>query len=146
MLIDEIYTNDKLSGKENTYFGLREQYFLLASAPKSKINLGVDYTKGNFFANIKFNRFGKTELINWNDNGDSVVDPGELDSYNAKVTVDMSAGYNLRNFTFTVGGANILNAYPDKMDPGLTESGGIWDSVQMGFSGALYFAKIGFKF
>jgi iron complex outermembrane receptor protein len=146
MLIDKIYTNDKLSGKENTYFGLREQYFLLASAPKSKFNFGVDYTKGNFFANLKLNRFGKIELINWNDNGDSVVDPGELDSYNAKVTVDMSAGYNLRNFTFTVGGANILNAYPDKMDPGLTESGGIWDSVQMGFSGALYFAKIGFKF
>jgi iron complex outermembrane receptor protein len=43
-------------------------------------------------------------------------------------------------------GVNILNTYPDKMDPGLTESGGIWDSVQMGFSGAFYFAKVGLKF
>ena len=45
MVINDIYTNDKLKGKENTYFGIREQYFLLASAPKSKVNIGLDYTK-----------------------------------------------------------------------------------------------------
>ena len=146
MVIDKIYTNEKLAGKESTYFGLREQYFLLASAPKSKFNFGVDYSKGNFFTNLKLTSFGKVELINWNDNGDDVVDPGELDKYNPKITTDLSVGYNLRNFTFAIGGVNILNTYPDKADPGLTESGGIWDSVQMGFSGALYFARVGFKF
>jgi iron complex outermembrane receptor protein len=146
MVIDKIYTNQKLQGKENTYFGLREQYFLLASAPKSKINFGVDYTNAKFFSSLKFTRFGKVELINWSDNGDNKVDPGELDRYNPKLTTDLSVGYNLKNFTFTLGGLNILNVYPDKHDPGLTESGGIWDCVQMGFSGAFYFAKIGFKF
>ncbi len=146
MVIDNIYTNDKLKGKENVYFGLREQYFLLASAPKSKFNFGIDYSKENFFANLKFTRFGKVELINWNDNGDNIVDPGELDTYNSKVTTDLSVGYNMKNFTFTIGGVNLLNAYPDKHDPASTESGGIWDCVQMGFSGALYFAKVGFKF
>jgi iron complex outermembrane receptor protein len=146
MVIDKIYTNDLLKGKENVYFGLREQYFLLASAPKSKFNFGVDYSKDNFFANVKLTRFGKVELINWNDNGDNVVDPGELDVYDPKVTVDLSIGYNLKNFTFTLGSVNLLNTYPDKHDPALTESGGIWDSVQMGFSGAMYFAKVGFKF
>jgi len=146
MVIDKIYTNDQLKGKENVYFGLREQYFLLASAPKSKFNFGVDYSKGNFFSNLKLTRFGKIELINWNDNGDNVIDPGELDVYNPKVTVDLSVGYNLKNFTFTLGSVNLLNAYPDRHDPALTESGGTWDCVQMGFSGALYFAKVGFKF
>jgi iron complex outermembrane recepter protein len=146
MVIDRIYTNDKLHGKENTYFGLREQYFLLASAPKSKINFGADYTIGNFLASLKLTRFGKVQLVNWNDNGNSVADPGEVDTYNAKITTDLSAGYNLRNFTFTLGAVNILNVYPDRQDPGLTESGGIWDAVQMGFSGAFYFAKVGFKF
>ncbi len=146
MVIDKIYTNQKLQGKESTYFGLREKYFLLASAPKSKFNCGIDYSKGNFFANVKLTRFGKVELINWNDNGDNVVDEGELDTYNPRITADVSVGYNLKNFTFTVGGVNIMNTYPDKHDSALTESGGIWDSVQMGFSGALYFAKIGFKF
>jgi iron complex outermembrane recepter protein len=146
MVIDKIYTNQKLQGKENIYFGLREQYFLLASAPKSKINFGIDYSKGNFFTDLKFTRFGKVELINWSDNGDNVVDPGELDVYHPKITTDLSVGYNLRNFTFTLGGLNIMNTYPDKHNPALTESGGIWDCVQMGFSGAFYFVKIGFKF
>jgi iron complex outermembrane receptor protein len=146
MVIDKIYTNQKLQGKENTYFGLREQYFLLASAPKSKINFGVDYSKGNFFTNLKLTRFGKVKLINWSDNGDNIVDPGELDTYNPKTTADLSVGYNLKNFTITLGSLNIFNTYPTKHDPGLTESGGIWDCVQMGFSGAFYFAKIGFKF
>jgi iron complex outermembrane recepter protein len=58
----------------------------------------------------------------------------------------LSAGYNLRNFTIILGGVNLLNAYPDKQNPDLTESGGIWDAVQMGFSGALYYSRIGFKF
>jgi iron complex outermembrane receptor protein len=146
MVIDKIYTNQKLHGKENIYFGLREQYFLLASAPKSKFNFEADYSKGNFFTDLRLTRFGKVKLINWSDNGDNIADPGEVDTYNPKITADLSVGYNFRNFTITLGGLNILNTYPDKHDPGLTESGGIWDSVQMGFSGAFYFAKVGFKF
>ena len=146
MKIDKIYTNTKLAGKEDIYFGLREQYFLLASAPKSKINFGVDYSRKNFFANAKINRFGEVKLINWNDNGDNVVDPGELDVYKPKMTLDLSAGYTIKNITLSLGGVNILNTYPTKHDPGLTESGGIWDAVQMGFSGAFYYIRAGFKF
>ena len=146
MVIDKIYTNEKLKGKENTYFGLREQYFLLASAPRSKVNFGIDYLKGNFLANVKLTRFGKVELVNWNDDGDNTADPGEIDKYNPKVTMDLSAGYNFKNITVTFGAVNVLNAYPDRQDPGLTESGGVWDPVQMGFSGAFYFARVGFKF
>jgi len=146
MKIDKIYTNTKLAGKESTYFGLREQYFLLASAPKSKMNFSIDYSRKSFFANVKATRFGEVRLINWNDNGDNVVDQGELDVYNPKVTFDLSAGYTFKNITLTVGGMNIFNTYPDKHDPGLTESGGIWDAVQMGFSGAFYYVKAGFKF
>ncbi len=146
MVIDQVYTNDKLKGKESTYFGIRDKYFLLASAPKSKINLGVDYSRGNFFSNLKLTRFGQVELINWNDNGDNVADPNELDIYSPKITTDLSAGYKLKNFTFTIGGDNIFNVYPDKHDPASTESGGVWDCVQMGFSGSLYYFKVGFKF
>ncbi len=36
MVIDKIYTNDKLQGKEDTYFGLREQYFLLGISTKKQ--------------------------------------------------------------------------------------------------------------
>ena len=152
MKIENIFTNDKLKGKEDTYFGLREQYFLLASAPKSKISAGVEYSIGNFFSNIRWTQFGKTELINWYDNGDKVVDEGangtdnELDKFKAASTLDVTLGYKFRNVQLSIGGSNILNAYPEQHDPGYTESGGLWDAVQMGFSGAFYFAKLGFKF
>jgi iron complex outermembrane receptor protein len=49
------------------------------------------------------------------------------------------------NLNLTIGGANVFNAYPTTQDTE-TETGGLWDAVQMGFSGALYFTKIGFKF
>lgn len=138
MKIDKIYTNTKLAGKEDVYFGLREQYFLLASAPKSKINLTLDYSNSKFNANLRFVQFGKVELINFVDH---------KDEYPAKMTTDLTLGYNLtRNINLSVGGVNIFNIYPDQQDAENSESGGLWDAVQMGFSGAYYFAKLGFKF
>jgi iron complex outermembrane receptor protein len=146
MTIDKVYTNQKLAGKENIYFGLRERYFLLASAPKSKMTFGVNYTMGNFLADVRLNQFGKVELINFNDNLDNVVDPGELDSYKPKMTIDLSLGYKFKNLQLNIGTANLLNTYPDLHDPALSESGGNWDAVQMGFAGAYYYAKLAFKF
>ena len=86
------------------------------------------------------------ELLNWNDNGDSIPDAGEVDVYNSKFTVDLSLGYNFNKVRITFGGMNIMNAYPDAHDPALTETGGRWDAVQMGFAGAYYYTKVGFKF
>lgn len=146
MKIEKIHTNEKLKGKEQTYFGLREQYFLLASAPKSRITIGTEYTVNKFVTDARFNVYGKTELINWNDNGDTIPDAAELDVYNSKLTVDLSIGYNFNNVRITIGGINILNTYPDAQDPALTETGGRWDAVQMGFSGAYYYTRIGFRF
>jgi iron complex outermembrane recepter protein len=138
MKIDEVFTNDKLAGKEDIYFGKREQYFLLASAPKSKVNLTLEYNRSKFNANVRFVQFGKVELVNFAD---------EIDTYDPKMTTDVSVGYELtRNLNLVIGGANIFNVYPDQQDAENSESGGIWDAVQMGFSGAYYFARLGFKF
>lgn len=146
MKIDDIYTNVRLQGKEQTYFGLREQYFLLASAPKSKISLSANYSYAKFFIELRENQYGKVELINWKDNGNDKIDPDELDVYKAKWTTDLSIGYNFNNIRITVGGLNIFNQYPDAHNPAFTETGGLWDAVQMGFAGAYYYTKIGFTF
>lgn len=146
MEIDKVYTNEKLDGKKETYFGLREQYFLIASAPKSKMSFNMEYTYQKFVVDMRFNRFGEVELINWNDNGDSIPDEVERDVYASKYTFDLSLGYNFSNIRVTVGGINIFNQYPSRHNPSLTETGGRWDAVQMGFSGAYYYTKIGFKF
>ncbi len=39
----------------------------------------------------------------------------------------------------------MFNVYPDQQDDWV-EAGGYWDAVQMGFSGAYYYARLGLKF
>ena len=137
MELGDITTSEKLEGKEDTYFGQREQYFLLASAPASKINLSLDYKVEKLNVNLRFVRFDKIELIDWLDT---------VDTYDAKITTDLTLGYDLsKNLSLNIGGANIFNVYPTQQDTE-TETGGLWDSVQMGTNGAFYFTKLGFKF
>lgn len=138
MTIDKIYTNTMLAGKEDIYFGEREQLFLLASAPPHKINAGVNYGMKKFNASLHMNNFGAVKLIDWN---------GDPYTYSAKNTFDLNLGYDISsNLSLSIGGLNITNVYPDAYDPYLTESGGMWDAVQMGFDGAFWYGKLNFKF
>ncbi len=137
MELGDITTNDKLKGKEDIYFGTREQKFLLASAPDSKMNLTLDYRLKKFHANVRLVRFGEVVLEDW---------LGTDDVYEAAIVADLLLGYNLtKNLSLSVGAANILNAYPIQQDTE-TETGGLWDAVQMGTNGAFYFAKLGVMF
>ncbi|MDN5423463.1 MAG: TonB-dependent receptor, partial [Chryseobacterium sp.] len=43
MEITKVNTSEKLQGKEDTYLSPRERAFILASAPKTKINLNLNY-------------------------------------------------------------------------------------------------------
>lgn len=135
--VEKVNTTAKLAGKEDTYFGPREKAFLLASAPAHKINLGFDYRLNEFNASLRFTRFSSVNLTNWNN---------ETDLYQGKTTTDLSLGYTVqKKYTFTLGGVNIFDKYPTHHDPGLTETGGMWESMQMGFSGAFFFGRVSFK-
>ncbi len=137
MELGDITTVDKLRGKEDVYFGTREQKFLLASAPDSKINLTLDYRLRQFNANLRLVRFGEVVLEDF---------VGTLDVYESKVVTDLTFGYDITpNLSLNVGAANLFNVYPTQQDTE-TETGGLWDAVQMGFSGTFYFTKLGFRF
>lgn len=137
MELGDITTSAKLKGKEDIYFGSREQKFLLASAPDSKMSLTLDYKIRRLNANLRFTRFGEVVLEDF---------VGTDDVYKAKVVTDLTLGYDLsKNLAWNVGAANLFNVYPTQQDTE-TETGGLWDAVQMGFSGAFYFTKLGFKF
>jgi iron complex outermembrane receptor protein len=136
MDLENIYTNAKLANKEDIYFGLREQKFLLASAPDNKFSLMLDYQWDFIGANVRVIRFGEIVVIDWID---------EEDVYEPVITVDVSVSLDItKNITLIIGAENVLNAYPTQQDTE-TETGGLWDAVQMGFSGAFYFTKLGFK-
>lgn len=153
MELGDVNTSEKLAGKEDIYFGDREKSFLLASAPNSKINLTVDYKYEKFKAMLRFVRFDKVELLNWDFYFEDVLVEGDegydaykdlvTDNYDSRITADLNLSYDVSNkLTVNIGGTNILNKYPTMQHPVATETGGIWDSVQMGFSGAFYYSKL----
>lgn len=143
MEITKINTSEKLQGKENVYLSPRERAFILASAPKTKVNLNLNYKISKFNANVQLVRFDKVKLIGYNGADDYQL-------YGAKVTTDISFGYELsKNLNFTIGSKNLFNRYPTLQTAhvdGNTESGGIFDPVQMGFAGRQAFARLNFKF
>jgi len=136
MELGDINVSPRLVGKEDIYFGAREQAFLLASAPDSKATLNLDYGTGPLDAGVRLIRFGKVTLIDWLDTEDV---------YEARIVVDASLAYQLlARVGLTVGVHNLLNEYPSVQDTE-TETGGLWDAVQMGFSGRFLFARMNLK-
>ncbi|AZA91540.1 Outer membrane cobalamin translocator [Chryseobacterium nakagawai] len=142
MEITKVNTSPQLQGKEDVYLSTRERAFILASAPKTKINLNLNYKINKFNANLQLVRFDKVTLIGY-DKAEQI--------YNAKVTTDLSFGYEFsKSLNFTLGSKNIFNRYPTlqktQVTEGNTEAGGIFDPVQMGFAGRQVFARLNFKF
>lgn len=137
MTIDQVNTSEKLRGKEDFYLSNREKLFILASAPPLKGNLTLDYRSGRWGANARLTYFDKIELEDY---------IGQLDVYDPRMTLDLSLSHNVSaNLRWTIGAANLLNAYPTKQDQE-TEGGGLYDAVQMGFNGTFLFSRLGFTF
>lgn len=119
------------------FFGEREKAFLLASAPKNKFGLNLSYDKKSFNTGLAFTRFSKVKLIDYG---------GAVDNYDPKIVTDLTLGYKLcKSAKLSIGANNLFNIYPDQQDADV-EGGGYWDAVQMGFSGAYYYTRLGFTF
>jgi iron complex outermembrane recepter protein len=138
---------------KETFFGEREKAFLLASAPANKFGLNLNYDRKWFNAGVAFTRFSKVELLDYQMYED-VADYGSFanqikaatDTYNAKIVTDLTLGFKLNKASkLSIGANNLFNIYPDQQDDWV-EAGGYWDAVQMGFSGAYYYARLGFTF
>jgi len=134
----DIKTSAKLAGRKDIYFSDRERSFLVASAPPSKINLTLDYRYGKFNTNLRFVRFDRIRLQNY----DLVYD-----IYDARIVTDLSVGYQIiPAVTWVVGASNLFNVYPTKHNANLTDSGGIYEPLQMGFNGTYFFSRLSFRF
>lgn len=144
MKITDVHTSPQLAGKEDVYLSARERAFILASAPKTKINLSLNYKISKFNTNLQLVRFDKVKLIGYSGDDD-------FQYYNPKVTTDLSFGWEFsKKFSWILGSKNIFNRYPTMqktaVSDGNTESGGIFDPVQMGFAGRQVFTRVLFKF
>ena len=158
------------------FFSDREQYFLKASAPKSKYSLNIEYGMKKFTVGTHLTRFGSLSTLGF---GETAPPPAAADQYfpyvtldktgvtvpevfnfRTKITTDLYASYAItKSVSWTIGVDNLFNVHPDKaVVPGSvslstgtsswgdSESGGPFDAVQMGFDGMHLFTKLIFNF
>lgn len=147
MRIDKIH--HKSLDKE-TFFGIRDRQFLLASAPKSKFNLEVNYRYKKTKTALSITRFSSQKLIDWQiskdlsnfNNSEEERLAKATDFYSSKVTTDLHFSYQVSKLiNFQIGSNNLLNVYPTVQN-GFTDGGGLWDAIQMGSNGAFYYTRI----
>lgn len=175
IMIDKINIPSTFSGTASdsaNFFSDREQYFLKASAPKSKFSLNLEYGVKNFTIGTHFTYFGGLQTLGFGETSapSNAADPyfpyvtldksgavvPEIFDFKAKVTTDIYASYKItKAVTWTLGVDNLFNVHPDKsvvpgsvsLDTGSSswgdsESGGPFDSVQMGYNGLRLFSRI----
>ena len=78
----------------------------------------------------------------------------EIFNYRAKITTDLYVSYKIcKALTIFAGADNLLNVHPDfaavknaRYEAFDNETGGPWESVQMGFNGRRIFTKLAFNF
>jgi len=156
---------------QKTFFSDREEAFLKASAPKNKFSLNLEYNFNKFGVGTHITYFGKVVLMgfgdattdNPNQTGINPMVPAdyipdlyvpEVFNFNGKVVTDVYASYKFsKSIALFLGADNLFNVHPDLgVNPlargwfGDNESGGPWDSVQMGFNGLRLFGKLVFNF
>ena len=167
MTIDDVNVPTALNDTENhrkTFLSSREQKFILASAPPVKLASTIEYGFGNFTIGTRLNYFGEIVLQGYGESGLGIDPEVPKDDgsgyvpdeyiYGAKFVPDAYASWRfVKNATLHLGVDNFLNVHPDLgYAPGApgwaynTETGGVWDAVQMGGNGMRIFARLGVTF
>jgi iron complex outermembrane recepter protein len=140
-----------------TFYSKRDVAFIESSAPASKFNLSIDYATKKLGYNLSFSTFGKMKMLGFgdvpSDLDPAVLVPGEY-NYSTKITTNLSVSYKVSKVISVFAGAdNVFNIHPDfSLNPlaknaiGYNETGGAWDSVQMGYNGRKLFTKLVLNF
>ena len=177
MDIDKINVPAKLNDSKDhqvTFLTEREQKFILASAPKSKFALNLEYAMDQVAIGGRLTYFGEVTIYGYGDGTDTDFNPpfsrGDLYAmvpadddarpvkdeyiYSSKVVADIYLSYKIgKKVTLFVGVDNLWNIHPDLgVNPAAkywafnNETGGPWDAVQMGGNGRRMFARLAFGF
>jgi iron complex outermembrane recepter protein len=156
-----IRTPDKLKGKEGQYLSPRELQMILSSAPNSKFHFTADYKVGKIGVTLRNSYFSSLTLLDLNSNvgnsdeADALKAAGKeaewrefvSEKFAPRLVTDLVFNYEIsKKVSVSFGGNNIFDVYPTIQDPSRTDSGTMWDGVQMGSSGAYFFTKLIRKF
>lgn len=128
-----------LAGLELPIVTPQEAGLLTVDVPRTKLFVASDWTRGRWSLHGQLTRYGKFEAMS---------DPAFADqTFGAKVLTDASASYRVQRWTFTVGGNNIFNVYPQK-----TNAINNFDGMLVyhflspfGFDGAYWYASADYR-
>ena len=131
-------------GVSGTLFGLEERNTLVDAAPQEKYTLTADWQGERVSLLARVTRYGETRRVF------NFFGPGEPNqTYGAETQLDLEGGYRLTDaVTVSLGGANVLDEYPDRSSADIY-SGGVfpYDVISpIGFNGAYYYARLNYTF
>lgn len=166
MSIDQINVPAKLAGSAESrqnFLSDREQAFILASAPPSKLTLNPEYGYKKWTIGARFTRFGEVKILGYGEDGLGINPqvPTDADetlyvrdeyTYRAKVISDLYTSIRFSpKWTLFAGADNVFNVHPSLgVAPGAkgwaynNEPAGPFDAVQMGQNGRRYFLRLAF--
>ncbi len=141
LTIEKVKTTPELAGREESFLGRRERSLITYTAPKFKYHAIFDYKLHKTSVGVRFSGFSSMDLVDYNSINTA------LNHYDGKFTTDLMAGYQItENVKISLNGSNIFNVYPTKQKPADTETGGMYEAVQMGFGGSFYSLRLKLKF
>ena len=141
MTISSIRTDESLKGKLKEIISYREQQIITAAAPLHKFHYNFNYQYSKSSLNLNMTYFSKVEIA------PNESKPTENFIFKPRLSTDINFSYKFhKNCTFLIGADNIFDVYPTIQEPYTTDTGGPWESVQQGFSGAFFFTRFAFNF
>ena len=139
--ISKINVSPGLEGQEDLFLDKRQRSLITYAAPKYKVHALFDYKISKISAGVRFTGFSSIDFV------DYYLANDKPNHYDPKFTTDLSLGYELsKNVKFMLNGSNIFNVYPNKQNPVDTETGGMYEAVQMGYGGSFYSVRLKFRF
>ncbi len=126
-------------GQEEVYFGAKERSLIETNNPKDKGIFTIDYTGDKLGVMLRNTYWGEVTR--------NEAPFGRAQVHDAKVTTDLSATYNFNGKLSLVAGVNnLLDVYPDEQIMENSYFGVFkYAPVQMGTTGAFYFARLSYK-
>ncbi|WP_097303948.1 TonB-dependent receptor plug domain-containing protein [Pseudomonas chlororaphis] len=118
----------------------RERIGLLGdTTPQHKLSLANDFNYGNWALHSNLVRYG--EFTSYQ--ADKINDQ----TFSAAWLLDLAVDYKLQNWLFTLGGDNVTDKYPEKVNAYASSGGNLAYSTfsPYGYSGAFYYAKVAYN-
>ncbi|PTR32958.1 iron complex outermembrane receptor protein [Luteibacter sp. OK325] len=119
----------------------RERLGLLGDTnPRTKLDLGFDYLHGRWAGHANVQRYGNYTVYS---NSGVALDQ----NFAHRWTLDLSADYNLDNWTFSAGADNAFNARPEQVKYANSTNGNFKYSLfsPLSWNGRYYYASVTYR-